>query len=186
MRFTRVSAALLLFAGAGAGQVRVNADAAISAAFQNKVAEYVKLRKTAEAGLPQVKPGDGGFGIPQHQVELAGRIREARGSAKQGDICSPEVAGELRRLIGLAMQGANSKRILRSLRHAEPIALKIAVNGSLPEKLPLQSTPPTLLMNLPKLPPEVDYRVIGNALVLRDTGANMVIDYVPDALPATP
>jgi hypothetical protein len=47
----------------------------------------------------------------------------------------------------------------------------------------LQSTPPTILMNLPRLPPELEYRINGRALVLRDTNANLVVDLIPDAIP---
>jgi len=49
----------------------------------------------------------------------------------------------------------------------------------------LQSTPPTLLLNLPELPKGLEYRILGRELVLRDTDANIVVDYIPNALPDT-
>jgi hypothetical protein len=57
------------------------------------------------------------------------------------------------------------------------------VNDAYPADIPLQSTPPTILANLPRLPPEIEYRIAGHALVLRDVEANIVIDVIPDAIP---
>jgi hypothetical protein len=44
--------------------------------------------------------------------------------------------------------------------------------------VPLQSTPPSLLENLPPLPPEIEYRITGADLVLLDAKANMVVDII--------
>jgi len=63
--------------------------------------------------------------------------------------------------------------------------MELQINESYPEKVPLQSTPPTLLMNLPELPKGLEYRILGRELVLRDSDANIIVDYVPNALPAT-
>jgi hypothetical protein len=56
------------------------------------------------------------------------------------------------------------------------------VNAPYPP-VPLQSTPPTLLANLPELPPGLDYRIVNRTLVLRDVQANLVLDFIPKALP---
>jgi hypothetical protein len=47
-----------------------------------------------------------------------------------------------------------------------------------PSTWPLQTFPPTLIATLPKLPPELEYRFVDNALILRDTKANIVVDFV--------
>jgi hypothetical protein len=60
---------------------------------------------------------------------------------------------------------------------------KLRVNQRYPQGVPLQSTPPTLLLNLPQLPKELEYRIVGRDLVLRDIGANLVVDYLPNILP---
>ena len=101
----------------------------------------------------------------------------------QGNIFTPDIAAEFRRLIGLAMQGHDASHVHQSLQHAEPVRVRIAVNEAYPAGVALQSTPPTLLMNLPALPQELDYRVVGNNLILRDAKANLVIDFFPDAIP---
>jgi len=93
---------------------------------------------------------------------------------------------ELMTLLGyerFAMQGGDSARIKSSLKSAEPVKLRLEVNGAYPDNLPLQSTPPTLLLNLPALPQELDYRIVGHALVLRDAKANLILDFIPNAIP---
>ena len=43
--------------------------------------------------------------------------------------------------------------------------------------------PPSLLMALPQLPRELDYRIVGRDLVLHDVNADLVVDIIPNALP---
>jgi hypothetical protein len=186
MIFTR---AISIFVGAVAlvqlplaGQTHVNAGSAIQALFQQRISAYMKLRKAALEGVPPAskvtKQGD----VVDKQRRLAAQIRQARVGARQGDICSPEIAAELKHLIAVAMGGGDASRIRTSLRNSEPVTLPLKVNDSFPESLPLQSTPPTLLLNLPELPQELEYRIVGRALVVLDSQANIIVDFVPDAL----
>jgi hypothetical protein len=43
--------------------------------------------------------------------------------------------------------------------------------------------PPTLLLNLPRLPNELQYRIVGTTLVLYDVSSNLIADLLPNALP---
>lgn len=61
--------------------------------------------------------------------------------------------------------------------------MELQINQGYPEKVPLQSTPPTLLLNLPELPKGLEYRILDRELVLRDVSANIVVDYIPNAFP---
>ena len=146
----------------------------------------MKLRSTADSGLVPLRKGNKKGNILDHQRQLAERVRQSRADAKPGDIFTPVVAEEMRRLLGLAMQGGNAARVHASLRSAEPAPAALRINASFPEKLPMQSTPPTLLLNLPRLPPEIEYRLVGRTLVLRDSAANIVIDFMANALAARP
>ncbi len=74
-------------------------------------------------------------------------------------------------------------RIRRSLAAAEPVQMEARVNEVYPHHVPLQTMPPTLLLSLPKLPKELDYRLIGHSLVLRDAEANLIVDILPNAIP---
>lgn len=81
------------------------------------------------------------------------------------------------------MAGPHGPSIRASLRHAEPVSIHLQINQSYPGNVPLQSTPPTLLLNLPQLPKGLEYRLLDNELVLRDADANIVVDYILNALP---
>jgi hypothetical protein len=57
------------------------------------------------------------------------------------------------------------------------------VNALYPEKAPLATVPPLILGNLPRLPEGVEYRFMGRDFVLRDVKANLVVDYINEAVP---
>ncbi len=121
--------------------------------------------------------------ILDHQHELAKKLREARKGAHQGEIFTADISKEFHRLLGFAHEGQNDTHIKKSLERSEPVRIALKVNDSYPSNIPLQSTPPTILMNLPKLPPELEYRIVNKTLVLRDSTANIVVDLIPNALP---
>ena len=62
-----------------------------------------------------------------------------------------------------------------------PVTLRI--NGYYPAGAPFSSVPPSLLRKLPELPEQVRYRFVGRALILRDTEANIILDYISDVIP---
>jgi hypothetical protein len=164
---------------AGIAQAAEDPQSAIIQDFEKRVSAYVQLHKTAESSLPKLKTTPEEEKISHHQHELARAIRAVRMGAKPGDIFTPQIAGEFRRLIGNAMK-ADGKDIAASLQHSEPVHLHLRVNESYPANIPLQSTPPSLLLNLPKLPQEVEYRIEGRGLVLLDVRANLVVDLIED------
>ncbi len=168
--------ALLVLAAACAAQPRVNPDAQLTADFQKHVDEYVKLRKSLEAKLPALKTGATPSQVTHHRRKLREMLQQERRGAKQGEFFTPPIEAEFRRLMGFADRGADANRVEKSLAHAEPVRLKLAVNGAYPDGVPIQSTPPTLLQNFPPLPPEIEYRVVGQQLVLVDAGANLILD----------
>jgi hypothetical protein len=151
--------------------------------FQESVGEYVKLRKDAAAQLGPLKPTESPEEIREFQRQLAGKIRAARPLAKQGDLFTPPVAREFRTLIRRAMQSSQGPRIRTSLRRSDPAKIKLAVNGSYPTTVPAETSPASLLQNLPELPQELAYRVVGQDLLLLDVTANLIVDYIPNALP---
>jgi hypothetical protein len=162
---------------------RVNPNSRVVADFMNRVNEYVKLHKKVNDKVHPLKPTASPEAIARHERELGHGIREAREHAHVGDIFTPEISQEFRRLVALAMQGSNGTRVHQSLQRAEPVQLDLRVNRAYPAGLPLQSTPPSLLANLPTLPKEVDYRIVGHNLILRDVGANLIIDFITNAIP---
>jgi hypothetical protein len=163
-------------AGLLAGNQPVNADSAIIQDFAKRVADYVQLRKSAESRLEPLKATASPAKITRHQNDLASAIRNARANAKQGDIFTPAIDMEIRRLLRIAMQPQDAAHVRQSLLHAEPVHLELRVGDTYPAHMPLQSTPPTILQNLPALPPEIQYRITGRDLVLLDAKANLILD----------
>ena len=158
-------------------------DARLSAEFQNRAKQYVEFRQKI-AGKPP-KPREESSEIAAEQHELAQKIRVARARAKQGEIFTPSIAQYFRQQIAASLVGPYGKEIRASMRHAEPVKMELEINHSYPDKVPLQSTPPTLLLNLPPLTDGLEYRLLDRELVLRDAEANLIIDYVPNAVPVS-
>jgi len=149
--------------------------------FEAKVKQYLDFRQQ-HVGAPPA-PANNPADIVSKQQEMGNKIRVARAGAKQGEIFTPRIAAYFRRQIAGSLAGAHGKEIRASLAHAEPVKMELQINQSYPPNQPLQSTPPTLLLNLPNLPDGLEYRLLDRELVLRDTEGNVIIDYVPNALP---
>jgi hypothetical protein len=150
--------------------------------FEKRVSAYVQLRQSIESSLPRLKSTRSPEKISSEERELARAVREARKNARPGDIFIPEISAEIRQTIHDEMQSAG-KRIEASLQHAEPVQIRLRVNDAYPPNVPLQSTPPSLLTNLPPLPKEVEYRVAGHDLILLDVKANLVADVIENVIP---
>lgn len=171
-------------AQAARAQEKVDQGPTILKDFDRRVADYVKLHKTIRSQVRGLKPTKSPEAIEHHEHSLAHGIRAARRGVLRGNIFTPEISTQLRLLIGETMHGPEAARIQESLKQAEPVRLRsIRVNASYPPGIPLQSTPPSLLLNLPGLPPELEYRVVGRRLILRDIEANLIVDFIGDAIP---
>jgi hypothetical protein len=57
------------------------------------------------------------------------------------------------------------------------------VNQLYPTTYPLATFPPSLLPLLPRLPEQLEYRVVQQYLILRDVEANLIVDFMPNAMP---
>jgi hypothetical protein len=157
---------------------KVNKGSQTISEFQARAAEYVKVHNKARSGLPAVKGNGSAEAVGGREQQLAGRIRTLRRDAKHGGVFTPPISSEFRRLAKISSEGSSGKHIETSLARSEPVQFPIHVNAAYPMSDPLQSTPPTLLQNLPRLPKELEYRLVGNRLVLRDIEANLIVDYV--------
>jgi hypothetical protein len=166
-----------------AAQARLNAD--LIQEFQTKAAAYVDIHREAEKELGAAKRRSTATQLAVHERKLAEKIRHLRGHSVQGEIFTPRIAAEIRRLTGAAVEGVRGVRVEKSLARAEPVRFKLVVNREYPQSVPLQSVPPTLLLYLPELQTELEYRIVGHTLILRDTGANLVVDFMPEAIPET-
>ena len=155
--------------------------------FLEAAKAYLAIRRNAPSQAKLKQTSDVAE-LEERRHELRRLIVAARPNAKQGDLFTPPVASLFRRLMAQAMDGREGNKIRRSLRSAEPAAAasaaRIAVNHDYPNQngQPLQSVPASLLQGLPVLPKALEYRVVGTILVLRDAEANLVVDYLPNAV----
>lgn len=156
-------------------------DGAVASDFEARIKQYLDFRQQHVGVSP--KPTQNPAEIVARQREMGNKIRVARAGAKQGEIFSPRITQYFRKQIAASFAGQHGSAIRASLAHAEPVKIELQVNQSYPPTQPLQSTPPTLLLNLPELADGLEYRVLNRELVLRDTEGNVIVDYVPNALP---
>jgi hypothetical protein len=154
---------------------RVNDDARVMADFKARVDKYVELRKKADDTAPHLKKTEEPKDIRTAQQMLVERIGVARSGAKQGDIFTPEIAAQFKRLIRPESREQGTKEAIKSDKAAN---VPFKINGPYPDKEPLSTVPPNVLAALPALPKDIDYRFVGKHLILRDTRANLIIDYM--------
>jgi hypothetical protein len=154
--------------------------------FVNAAKAYLEIDHNAPSDA-KLKPTTDVAQLEKRRHALRQVIVAARPNARQGDLFTPPVADLFRKLMAQAMGGSDGNKVRRSLQSAEPVAAasaaQIAVNHDYPNQKgqPLQSSPATLLQSLPVLPKGLEYRMVGDILVLRDTEANLVVDYLPNA-----
>jgi hypothetical protein len=163
-------------------QTNVNPDAQILADFKSRIDAYMKLHKKLEKESPPLKETNDPAKIRASQDVMGKKIQEARKTAKPGDIFTPEVRQLFRRLMYPETKGKEGAEVKASIRDDAPKGVPLKVNAIYPEGLPLPTVPPSLLAALPKLPEDLEYRIINKDLILRDVHANVIVDYIPNAI----
>ena len=153
--------------------------------FFERVRVYVKVHDTADARVPSLKETSDPRQLSEREKALADEIRVQRAGAHQGDVFSAAAAKEIAAIVAadFTMRSlSDRKAILLEV----PIKVPPAINTDYPTTLPLATVPAGLLMKLPTLPEELEYRFLGRHLILRDISANLIVDFIPDAVPASP
>ena len=155
--------------------------------FRARLDDYIKLREKAVAGFAEPVKNDDAALIESRKVAAANAIRAARPAARQGDLIPPETATEIREVIRSEVKGTAGTPARKMTKEGNPVAegLPFApkVNVQYPKEAPLSTVPPTLLLRLPQLPKEIEYRFVGKTLILYDAGTRLILDLLPNALP---
>lgn len=160
-----------------------NPDAAALDDFQKRIQAYVEIHQKAEAGLPALPRESTPQQIDQHQRRLGDLIREARASARRGDVFTPASQAVIRRVLQRVFSGEAGAALRAGIMDENPVGLKLTVNQRYPDEVPLSTMPPELLEELPKLPEELEYRFVGDRLIVMDVHAHLIVDFMPQALP---
>jgi hypothetical protein len=121
-------------------------------------------------------------------IEALGvKIRAARQNARQGDLFAPHIERWFRRTIAERLKDCDIDELLKTLNEENPenLVLIPQVNGEWPEEASLGPMPPKLLAGLPELPEELQYRFMNRDFVLWDAHANIIVDFITQAMPLT-
>src|SRR3954464_91599 len=158
----------------------VNDDAKALAGFLDRVNQYVALHMKLENTLPKLSKESTPQQVDSHQRQFAKLIQDERKDAKQGDIFTPESQAVVKKLISRIFSGPDGASLKASIMDENPGVPNLKVNARYPDEIPVSTIPPQLLQGLPKLPEEMEYRFVGNNLILMDTHAHIIADYVPN------
>jgi hypothetical protein len=161
-----------------------NPDAAVLAEFNARLDNYVKKQRALLKGEPVAEDATPAQ-IQARQTTLANELRNIRKGAKQGDIFTPQVAAMFKRLLAPELKSGTreAQQTKEQIKEDGPKAVQLTVNATYPADQPLSTVPPNLLANLPQLPKDVEYRIVGKHLMLRDVDANIIVDFIYNALP---
>jgi hypothetical protein len=153
--------------------------------FFDRVRAYMKIHDSADRRVPSLKDTSDPKQISGREKALANEIRVERAGAKQGDVFGPSAAKEIGIVVADDFKG-RPLRDQKAILVEVPMKVPPAINTDYPTTLPLATVPPALLLKLPTLPEGLEYRFLGRHLILRDIKANLIVDFIPDVVPAGP
>jgi hypothetical protein len=152
--------------------------------FAKRVDGYMDIRKSVVDSVGELDPTKSQAEITTRATGLANGLVARRPQAKQGDVFTPEFAALVATLIKEEYKRRSiSVRETRGDQQDELPDFKPVINELYPTTYPLATFPATLLPLLPSLPEQLEYRVVQHYLVLRDVEANLIVDYMPNAVP---
>jgi hypothetical protein len=157
---------------------RVQTWGYIVADFSTRVASYVELRGKLEQGLPPLAVTADPADIHRAQSALARRIRSAREGAKQGNIFTPTISAEFRKVLLPEMSEGTRAAIMDD----NPGEFSHQIDGTYRTGKAFSTMPSNILAVLPALPDDIQYRFLGRHLVLLDTRANVILDRITCAI----
>ena len=161
-----------------ASQAPANRQAAAVAQFNKNVQTYLDVRQKEVSSFQPLKEDADPKAISDREKALGDAIRTARAGVGPGNIFTRDVAPVFRTAVKADYRRRTAKgrqMMMDELPHFRPV-----VNQSDPSDWPLQTFPAPLLQLLPKLPPDLEYRFVSDALILRDVKANLVVDFMLD------
>ena len=115
--------------------------------------------------------------IERFERRLARRIDQARELAR-GQIFIPTMAAQVKQCSLLRADTATTAAIMED----GPLEFDMDINETYSKNGALATMPPNILLRLPDLPPDLEYRFVGRHIILRDARANIIVDEVRYAL----
>jgi hypothetical protein len=153
-------------------------DEGVVTEFGRRIQEYVALQRQLAGTLKKPPKTATPLQTDAYQRALGALIAKARADAKQGDIFVPKMQAFVRGLVRQVIAGTDGAKIKSSLMDENPMGVKIAVNDRYPDTIPLSTMPPDMLGALPKLPEDLEFRFVGNRLIILDNKSHLIVDFV--------
>jgi hypothetical protein len=166
-------------------------------AYSNAVQGYMTLRGRVEAALPRLKDRTEPAVVATHQEALAEAIRRSGPRPRPGHVFVPDIQPFFRRLLAPELEGPGSAETREKVAEGNPQPARglpkdpdvkpenvpLVPYADYPLDAPVSTVPPPILLKMPQLPKELEYRFVGRDLVLRDNVANIIVDFIPRAIP---
>jgi hypothetical protein len=156
----------------------------VLARFEAAVNDYARLHRQLEQHLEPI-PVSGDPETIQRLIDMmAAAVRAARPDARAGDLFTAGVSGVLRQRIHKALVTHGIPiEYLRQAANEDSAGQRVplSINGRFPWSA-ATATPACVLDTLPELPPELEYRIVGENLVLLDVHASLIVDVLPRVL----
>src|SRR5437867_4601299 len=111
-------------------------DARALATMNDRLKEYIELHIELERSLPRLPKEATPQQIDKNQRALEKLVRDARTTAKRGDIFTPEATPVIKRLLNTVFGGPEGKQLKASIMDenpVDPVELKLTVNGRYPD-----------------------------------------------------
>jgi hypothetical protein len=162
----------------------VNKDAAAIAEFKIRVDAYADLHRRLAKGEASQKETHDAARLNVAKATLTARVQAARSTAKQGDIFMPAIRPVFRRLLAPELKGEDGRDAKAILKDDAPApgTVPFKVNAKYPGDQPIPTVPASVLLSLPALPAPLEYRIVGQHLLILDTAADLVVDYLLNAV----
>ena len=155
------------------------------ATFENATQDYALMHRRLERQIGSIELGTPMTEINRIIHELAAAIRSERREAKQGDFFAPALGHVLRARINDALlehhYTADDLRAVGRVDGVNYERVRLQVNDTFPWVLAVAMFP-CVIEALPPLPVELQYRIVGDHLVLIDIHASLIVDILPHVL----
>lgn len=172
-----------------AAETDASKDARALQDFNTRIQNYMKIHREAEQkfGLTaHPKAVRSAEAIIKRQHAMAEHVGSLRKRTNEGDIFTPEISAYFGRQLDAAYQ-ANPEGISASLACvSEIVEKKLKPNDVYPESWDYNMMPPTMLLHIPRLPQELEYRIVNKDLIIRDVEGNMIVDVMRNAITTLP
>ena len=151
--------------------------------FHRAVTKYLAVQADLRVEIGDMVPNSTAVEVNAASDMLAAAVLRARPKARRGDFFNPAVSRTITRRIADASRAGALRPVIAQIDDERPTVGQPRVHLRFPSTSEMATMPSSLLAVLPRLPDELEYRIIGEFLVLRDVRAALILDYIARAVP---